>query len=270
MWDVKSGKQICFLNDQRHPCFDPDGKTLATASRKRRLVNLWNTENWKKISEFRFYEDWVDNIELKPGAIYTASVSEGKDRIIQNAENGKKIVTLQHYRDSLTGISKSPNGRYLVTVSQLENTARLWDAKSGDEVHQLSHQYPFKAACFSPDSRRVATLSDWIVSHKPVVVLWDIETGNDLLLIEMNDFKPDTISFSPDGMNIIVSSEDEMPKMQILSAVPSYLKNKAQLESWRNEQYTTYLERHGKQLLPICELLSAVKPKKESISESSE
>ena len=54
----------------------------------------------------------------------------------------------------------SPDGSRIVTASR-DNTARLWDAKSGAALATLSgHTAWVRSAAFSPDGSRIVTASD--------------------------------------------------------------------------------------------------------------
>ena len=55
-------------------------------------------------------------------------------------------------------MSFSPDGRYVATASG-DDTARVWDSQSGDEIARLNHDSDVRAVSFSPDGRYVATAS---------------------------------------------------------------------------------------------------------------
>ena len=66
----------------------------------------------------------------------------------------------------------SPDGSRIVTASR-DNTARLWDAKTGAALATLSgHTDAVTSAAFSPDGSRVVTASEDKTAR-----LWDAKTG---------------------------------------------------------------------------------------------
>ena len=70
------------------------------------------------------------------------------------------------------GAAFSPDGSRIVTASA-DNTARLWDAKTGAAIATLSgHKDAVFSAVFSPDGSRVVTASEDKTAR-----LWDAKTG---------------------------------------------------------------------------------------------
>jgi WD40 repeat protein len=70
-----------------------------------------------------------------------------------------KLVLTGH-SESVFSAAFSPHGYRIVTASA-DNTARVWDAESGETVAVLQgHTGPVWAAVFSPDGARILTASD--------------------------------------------------------------------------------------------------------------
>ena len=85
-------------------------------------------------------------------------------------------MALVGHTGRLNYASFSPDGTRVVTASQ-DHTARIWDARSGLELHQLTgHTEPLTCAEFSPDGGTR--------DHRPAVdgtaQLWDAGSGREL------------------------------------------------------------------------------------------
>ena len=75
-------------------------------------------------------------------------------------------------QDPVNSAVFSPDGSRVVTASE-DNTARLWDAKTGAALATLSgHTDTVDSAVFSPDGSRVVT-----ASTDKTARLWDAKTG---------------------------------------------------------------------------------------------
>lgn len=65
---------------------------------------------------------------------------------------------MQHAAE-VRSAQSSPDGKWLLTLSE-DNTARLWDATTGQALGKpMQHEPAVKSARFSPDGRWVVTAS---------------------------------------------------------------------------------------------------------------
>ena len=69
------------------------------------------------------------------------------------APQGAQAFRLGH---EVNAVAFSPDGRLLATGSA-DQTARIWDAASGQERTRLAHGEGVAAVAFSPDGRLLAT-----------------------------------------------------------------------------------------------------------------
>ena len=71
----------------------------------------------------------------------------------------------------LSAAAFSPDGARILTASA-DNTAKLWDAASGNLIASFAHQGTVKAVAFSPDGARILT-----GSADKTAKLWDAASG---------------------------------------------------------------------------------------------
>ena len=91
-------------------------------------------------------------------------------------------------------------------TASMDNTARLWDAKTGAALATLSgHTDWVHSAAFSPDGTRVVT-----ASADKTARLWDAKTGararNAVEGIRMGSW---SAAFSPDGSRVVTASDGQ-------------------------------------------------------------
>src|SRR5262245_39437090 len=91
---------------------------------------------------------------------------------VSSKEGQLPAVALQGHTADLAGASFSPDGSKVVTASS-DKTARIWDAKTGAVLHELSgHAESVRTAQFSPDGTRVIT-----ASRDGTARIWNVATG---------------------------------------------------------------------------------------------
>jgi hypothetical protein len=145
--------------------------------------------------------------------------------------NSPNPFTLKHTHP-VWGVSFSPDGKRIAGSSD-DNTVRVWDAQTGQEVLALKggggivcfspdgNRLASAASvcdaqtgqevlavkggdirCFSPDGKRVAGVSGGEVK------VWDAQTGQEVLSLKGHTGGVLSVAFSPDGKRLASASED--------------------------------------------------------------
>lgn len=87
----------------------------------------------------------------------------------------------------------SPDGTYVVSASY--DAVEIWDAATGDVVRRFEGDYSLPS--FSPDGMQIVSLVDHVVS------VLNAETGEIIRRFEGNTGNVYTLSFSPDGTQLV-------------------------------------------------------------------
>ena len=95
----------------------------------------------------------------------------------------------------------SPDGQLIATASE-DNTARVWDARTGEEMARMYHEGIVQVALFSPNGELIAT-----ASTDNSVGLWKVSTGERIDHITHRD-TANNITFSPDGKYLYSAAKD--------------------------------------------------------------
>ncbi len=141
------------------------------------------------------------------------AVTTGEDvaRVLDMA-TGKVLTTLSGHTKRIWDAEFSAAGNRILTIS-VDKTARVWDAASGREVAVFPNkggEIVFDGAGFSPDGRRVFTISN--DEELPKVQIWDAEGGRLLATLQhaRNVYKPEfnSVQFSADSRRIITAACD--------------------------------------------------------------
>ena len=99
-------------------------------------------------------------------------------------------------------VAFSPDGQTVLTGSAGANTARLWDAQTGEPRGEpLEHIRAVRVVAFSPDGQTVLTGSDDKTAR-----LWDAQTGKPRGEPLEHAASVIAVAFSPDGQTILTAS----------------------------------------------------------------
>jgi WD40 repeat protein len=102
----------------------------------------------------------------------------------------------------------APDGQRVVTASE-DQTARLWDALSGEKIGEpMRHQGAVHAAQFSPDGQRVITASE-----DQTAQLWDASSGKRIGEPMRHQGAVHAAQFSPNGQRVVTASEDRTAQL---------------------------------------------------------
>jgi WD40 repeat protein/serine/threonine protein kinase len=115
-----------------------------------------------------------------------------------------QVAVITGHADRLRSVAFSPDGRRVLTGS-FDNTARVWDAETGQPIVLLSgHTDRVISAAFSPDGQRIVT-----GSYDKTARIWDAATGREVTRLSGHTDRVRSVAFSPDGRFIATASYDK-------------------------------------------------------------
>ena len=217
VWDAKTGAELLTLKghtrDVRSAFFSPDGTRIVTASDDR-TVKVWDANTGTEYRPVSVHGTVYPAFFSPDGARFIALSLDERVKVC-DALTGKTVLSLDGHATrkpgdffgsgsfGLKSASYSADGTRIVTASD-DKTARVWDAKTGDQLASLKLTGWANSAESNSDGTRVVTASEG-----KVVKVWDTKTNSELftLSIPSDDPKnPATVSFAaftPDGKRIV-------------------------------------------------------------------
>jgi WD40 repeat protein len=114
----------------------------------------------------------------------------------------ESVSSLHTHKDRLRRVILSPEGNRIITVGDKDNTIKVWDLATGEELKRLQgHENIINALAVSPDGRHIASGSD-----DKTIKLWDAQTGTEVMTLHGHQAPVYALAFSPDGKQIASGS----------------------------------------------------------------
>lgn len=208
VWDGKTFNPV--IDPIRHEdlyfaAFSPDGKKVVTCGI--RTARLWDAKTGKELLPPLKHavpvngDGVVHMAAFSPdGSKLATACGDGKARIWDVSDGRELVDPMELSRGGpVLSVAFSPDGKQLLALD--DRRAQLRDAASGTLIAPLLHG-PDSTYCaaFSPDGKRVAT------GHSEgLVVVWDAQTGKQLVGARKNDQTIVSIAFSPDGIRLVTA-----------------------------------------------------------------
>lgn len=224
LWDANTGQEIRRFVGHDESCrvwdvmFTPDGIGALTADSCSRIF-IWNVETGGNIDIFEGHPDFVNAIAIAPDGQTVVSVddsanSAGAGVLVWNLKTQEIIHELSGHTHFVIGVDITSDGRYAVTASR-DSTVRLWDIILGEEVAQftVSPQISqMQSVAITPDDRYAVIAtgnSQNSNSLLNVLILWDLQTQEEVALFRGHDAPIWDVAVSDDGTFAVSASEDQ-------------------------------------------------------------
>jgi WD40 repeat protein len=223
IWDADSHQGIAEFDGYTEVVFcvawHPDGKRLAFACSDgpQFTVKVWNAHTKEEEYVLRDGPEEYTAAAFSPDRKYLVTGRTSRTVQVWDARDGRKIGTLGTQR-GIQAVVFSRDGRLLASAGQ-EGWVHLWDATRLGEIGETGPQKPLCAfpthipgsclnVAFSPDGKRIA-----IGAKENTVVIWDVESRQELTTLRGHTGDVYTVAFSPDGRWLASAGEDSTVKV---------------------------------------------------------
>jgi WD40 repeat protein len=211
LWDLQTGKvhQEFEWVPQWGPgyhglAFSPDGKWMAGDRGKSRIC-VWNRATGQiRFTDPRPISPCGSLVFSKDGDTLVTSDAASLD--MWDLKTGRSVLADGGHTGMIRGFDLSSDGTTIATGGT-DATIRLWDAKTGKELHRL--EGVGSVVVFSPNGKTLVSSAGTIDGG---MILWDVATGKELrrFLLEKDPqgVQPSGVSaaFSPDGKTLAVGT----------------------------------------------------------------
>jgi len=216
LWDTTTSPQLANLlhgYPVQDAIFSPDGKYIATVSNDE-VVKVWEVTTGRQIACMR-HGNRVNDIAFSPDGRYLATASSDQTAGIweisayhqRAASDDLDAYMLEEARSRLPkhilshegkvhAVAFSPNGDTIATAGW-DDTARIWETGSGQQLFSLRHDGEVNALAFSPDGTYLAT-----ASRDGAARTWQVSSGLLSMSLPLKG-GVSLVAFSLDGRYIV-------------------------------------------------------------------
>ncbi|MBT6493671.1 MAG: PQQ-binding-like beta-propeller repeat protein, partial [Planctomycetaceae bacterium] len=203
LWDAETGLERATLREHTggviSVTFSTDGNLVASCSDDA-TIKLWNPDTGEVLRTLASQDSaYTRSIAFSPDGTKLCSGGINPPGLITVWETatGKKLKSFRgHEAGYVHSLAFSPDGTRIASASSGDGTARLWETRTGKELHTLNvnSRYLYSVV-FSPDGKILAT-------GDSTVKLWDPQTGKELRRIQGPGHGIVSLAFSPDGKTL--------------------------------------------------------------------
>jgi len=214
-----------YVNEVR---WSPDAGKVVTAGYDSTAI-IWDAASGLPIHTLHGHSSSVTTARWSPDGMKLATGSYDKSFKIWDVSSGTVLHTLIGNinigaNSAVYSLQWKPDGSQIITSSD-DYVSRIWDVSSGTILFTLPgySSKPTIENGWSPDGTLLLTsgCSDVITSYpENVILIWDSFTGRLLHKLQGHTRYLTGVSWSPDGSQIVSSSDDETAKIWILDAAP--------------------------------------------------
>lgn len=219
LWDLASRKsRVAVPKSHKRPggtAMSPDGLTVARSEGEK--VLLWDVASGRLVRTFTGHTYPVRGVAFSRDGRALAGCSPSDTIRIWDVATGHTVRTIPSpaYAPQSNLLAFSPDGRILAAVT--EDNVQLWDVAGSRLTKSLEHRIdgrvdePYSLA-FSPDGKTLAT-GNTSSLDKGDVLLWDVATGNNIMIFKGHRGTVWSVAFSPDGKTLASGSSDKTVRL---------------------------------------------------------
>jgi WD40 repeat protein len=227
VWEVKT-KKVVFSHKDAHSvwtnavafCPIPTGQLLLASAGRDRTVKLWNGKTGTLLRTLS-HARAPTALAFHPTNPYLVTAGEDCAIHVWNLPETQEVATLRGHLTTVSNLAFTREGNHLWACDSSDGV-RLWkwSELNQEAVIWRPHRSQCNAIAFSPDSRRLASVSTDF--RTPEVRVWNPRRGEKLLVCKEIRGMPDSLAFSPDGKLLAAGSLSQ----------PDDPENKGEIKIW--------------------------------------
>jgi WD40 repeat protein/serine/threonine protein kinase len=219
VWDASSGRRIATLMGHRSgvtsAAFSPDGESVLTASLDG-TARIWEAATGRETAvlgghplDHALQAAWSPDGRrvLTLGDIPWPARSGMSALRLWDAKDGTPLAILSGHEARISSARFRPDGKRILTASA-DQTARFWDAGTGELAETSRFGVEITDAAFSPDGRLAAAAAADGKAH-----IWDDAAGKPIAVLEGHQKPVRLVRFRPGGGLVLTVADDATARL---------------------------------------------------------
>ncbi|MCY4401727.1 MAG: WD40 repeat domain-containing protein [Candidatus Poribacteria bacterium] len=210
-WELPEGA-IARLGRGREPDFDfsPDGQYLAIGT----SLGLWlyDLAELSPIALWEIQRGMVGCVAFSPNGKWIATSNSDNILKVLDIQNGVCLTKVES-DEYITGLTFSPDNQYIAAAYSRSSKVEIWYAETGEPVVQFTADTEeasfFRPISFSPDTRLIVSTCRFNTTDEGYsVIVWNMESREQIACFSAHTKWISTICFSPCGKFLVSGGED--------------------------------------------------------------
>ena len=210
-WALPKGA-IARLGRGREPDikFSPDGQYLAIGN----SFGLWlyDLATLSPITLWETKRGMVGRVAFSHNGKWIAASNSDRILKVLDVQNGMCLTQIET-EDYISGLTFSSDNRYLAAAYARFSTIEIWNPETGELFAKFTSDTKkagfYSPICFSTDSRLIAsTCSSATTDNAESIIVWDMESGEQIACLSEHTNWVTTLCFSPCGRFLASGGED--------------------------------------------------------------
>ena len=190
--------------------FSPDGQSLAICT----ALGLWlyDLATLSAIALWETERVMVGRVAFSPNGKWLAASNLDQILKVLDSQNGECLIQVET-ADYITGLTFSADNQYLAAAYGGTSTVEVWHSETGESLAKFTTDTADsgydRPIALSPDTHLIASTSaSDTTDDADAIVVWDVESGQQIAYLSGHTGWVTTLCFSPCGQFLASGGED--------------------------------------------------------------
>ncbi len=203
LWNAHTGQLIRQLvghsDNVFWVAFSPDGQDALTGGESDNTARLWDVNSGQEVRQFRQNVGVARTVFSPDGKLILTTPLSAVPGHLWNVQTGEEVQQFNQVTRTMgfNDVAFSPDSRFVVT-SSYDESARLWDTHTGQQIHVWNVVGGTYSAAYAPDGKSIFVGDNQGITHQ-----WDVQSGQEVKQFVGHTDAVNNLAVSPDGRYLL-------------------------------------------------------------------